>query len=213
MRSVIQQRLPVLFYLLFFAGGSLLFRMKQVPVSVPAGISLLTLCVSLLAVIGGSCAAAWLLRRVRYRAVISLILIPAAVALYMFGTVFEAGLYTSRYIDSFDYIMQGEDYDPEGTYIYDPDKNAVIHDGQEYPPQQVPNPDYSTGISRIAGAVFEVLDPYAGCGLELIRPELGKDVPVWILLLYVCKSIAICAAGALWNNKKINQEEGYASDL
>ena len=144
--------------------------------------------VSLLSVIGGHCAFGLLLRKIPFKNVVSVFAIPVIIALFLLGTVLSGQLYTDPEIESFDYVAE-QTGDAYGNAYYDDDKNVIIVDGREYKPELVENPDHLKGIARIAAFVFEVLNPYSGNSLEMIRQIIEKTPALWAVLFYSVKAL------------------------
>ena len=177
-----------------YLGMILLFhKLNGVPFYFQKGRDLFVLLFTgILSVAGGLCAAALLIRNVPFRKTVSLILIPVAFALFLFGAPLQNGLYTEKTVKSFAYVG---DIDPriyeEGfnDYVYDPEKDVIILDGVEYPPEEVPNPDYLTGLSRAGAILYEIADPFAGNSLPFINEVLEKPLPAVALFGHVLKGI------------------------
>ena len=88
------------------------------------------------------------------------------------------------------------------SFPYDEEKNAVVGNGQEYPPEIVPNPEHTVGAKRAAGLGFTVINPYSGNSLELLRQELYVRIPLWAVLLHLVKSVFWIGLAALVPGKK-----------
>ena len=135
-------------------------------------------------------------------------MIPVILLLYLFSAQFEARLLMDPNADSFDYLYETlrESDEP----VYDPERNVMVVNGKEYPPESVPNPEYLTGASRIGAVAFEVIDPWSGSPLELAREiaesesaSPGRDLlPAWFLALYAVKALLWIAASALPGAKR-----------
>ncbi len=177
-------------------GGYLCFcAVLGIPVRLPSVQSLILLCVSLLSAVGGSCIAGLLLTRFRFRKIAAILLIPLVFALFLFGSLAEAGLMLPKEVESFSYVAE---FDPEGVGYYDPEKNAVIVEDKEYPPQISPNPDRLTGAGAVLATAFEAVNPYSGNSIELVRQMTEEPVPVLLQLFYALKAlgwILLSAAG------------------
>ncbi len=179
-------------YVLYIGGLFLFHKLNSVPFCFPKGKDLMVTMTGILSVAGGLCAAGFLIRKVPYRKTVSLILIPVVFALYLFGTPLQNGLYTEKTVKSFAYVG---DIDPriyeEGfnDYVYDPEKDVVILDGKEYPPEELPNPDYLTGLSRAGAILYEIADPFAGNSLPFVNEILETPLPMVVLIGHILKGI------------------------
>ena len=103
----------------------------------------------------------------------------------------EGRLFSVPEVDSFDGVYASVTEEELNRMYYDEEKNVMVLDGKEYPPERMPNPDRAAGIGRAALIVFEALDPYSGTGLDMIRQIDGTDVPGAAVLPYLLKA-------ALW---------------
>ena len=152
----------------------------------------LSLAASILSVIAGSCALGILFRFFRFRKILSLITIPLVLASFLFGFVFEHGLYCEPYQESFSYLADidprvlDEDFD---GLTYDEEKNVMILEGAEYPPRQVEDPDYLKGLSRAGAYLYETLNPYAGNALFFLEAAEEKTLPAFVSVAYLVKAI------------------------
>ena len=157
---------------------------------------------SLLSVTGGSCALGLMLRRIKYKKIAAVLAIPLVFVLFLVGTGIEAGLYSPKTVSSFSYVTELVGEENLGDYRYDDEKDAVVGNGQEFPPEIVPNPEHSVGAERAAGLAFTVINPYAGNGLELLRQALYAEIPLWAVLLPIVKSVFWIGLAALAPGKK-----------
>ncbi len=164
------------------------------------------LAVSLLAVLGGSCFLGWILSLVPFKRIVYMAAVPVVLLLFMQGTVFEAGLYCSPMIPSFDYIAEEieprvYDNDFEGDVYYNGEKDLIVLNGVEYPPRLAPNPGYLRCPERLAGLVFELISPFSGNGLFLVHDIENITFGTAVLSLYAAKA-AILAAFPLFMKKR-----------
>lgn len=199
----------MLIYLLLFGVFALSSLIHEIPVYLPRGEACIGLIVSILSVVGGCCALGLLIRKIRFKKITALLAIPLVIALFIFGTIFEAQLYCPKQIESFDYITSSISEDYEGEYLYDDNRNVIIVDGKEYGPQLVDNPNYLKGAGRIGAFAFELADPYSGNGLELVRQfnledgniASGQGLPYWVYLIYGIKALCWIALSSMIKEK------------
>lgn len=85
------------------------------------------------------------------------------------------------------------------------EKDVIVLNGTEYPPRQVPNPDYLTGTGRLAALIFEFFSPYSGNGLFLIHETENITPGAAALFLYAAKAVILAAFYALFRKKKAVQ--------
>ena len=189
---------PILFAV-FSAAIAVMHAALRVPFCFPAGKDLLLLAVSLPAVAGGSCFLAWLLRTVRRPILVSVAAVPLVFLLFLLGAQAEGRLSCPPTVDSFDYLTEIDphvlDEDYTGEVYYDDEKNAVILNGTEYPPEQAENPDRLKGIGRVGAYAFELLSPYGGNGLFLTHEQYTNEgsaltIQPFLLILYALKALA-----------------------
>ena len=191
-RQVLSAALTVsVLYFVYIAFVVILHGINKVPFHFPIDHAAIII-VGLLSLIGGFSALVLLLRKIRFRKIASLVVIPFLVLLFMSGFLFEAGLFTPAKIDSFDYVA---DIDPrildenfEGEFYYDEERNVIVFDGKEHEPKEVDNPDHFSGLSRVGAFLFEALNPYAGNALPVVQEEFESDIGIPVLLLYALKS-------------------------
>ena len=160
------------------------------------------LVLSLLSVMGGSCALGLMLRKIKYKKTAAVLAIPLVLVLFLVGTGIEAGFYSPKTVSSFSYVVELVGEENMGGYYYDEEKNAVVGNGQEYPPEIVPNPEHTVGAKRAAGLAFTAINPYSWNGLELLRQELYAMIPLWAVLLHIVKSVFWNGLAALVPGKK-----------
>ena len=177
---------PVFFLL---SGSSFIFSsIRDIPFYLSSGNSLLCLMIGMICIIGGHCFLAFLIRKVRFRKIVSLIAIPVIFFVFLFSAAFEGGLLMSPYIDSFDHVYDVIPQEKWDDLYYDEEKNVLILDGNEYEAKQIENPDHLKGLSAIGAIAFELIDPYSGNSIEMIRQIIDSPIPLWILFLYLLKS-------------------------
>lgn len=174
----------------------------KVPFYLPKVKALLMIAVSLLSVMAGNCAVSLLFGLVSKKGLAAVILIPVVFALFMISTSLEGKLYSPEYIDSFSYLVDIVPENSEEQPYYDETRNVVIYQGKEYPPEQLPNSDRLSGISRIGAFAFEIADPYSGNSLEMVRSIIDQDVPSLAVGMYTLKAGAWIYLAAELGKKK-----------
>ena len=182
---------PAGIYAVYLACAALALTASGARFSAPQAGALPTLAAGLLSVCGGGCALGWLLRRERLRILFAILAVPAGAVLLVTGMLAEGRLFSVPEVDSFDGVYASVTEEELNRMYYDEEKNVMVLDGKEYPPERMPNPDRAAGIGRAALIVFEALDPYSGTGLDMIRQIDGTDVPGAAVLPYLLKA-------ALW---------------
>ena len=154
--------------------------------------SWLKLLVSLLSIIGGNCFLAVLFRLFRFKKILAVLAIPLVFILFIFGFVFEHGIYCSPYIESFEYVAEIDprilDEDFEGPVYYDEEKNVLIVEDKQYEPERLVNDEHLEGPTRIAACAYEALDPYAGNTLYFLEEVDEITIPIKAIPLYVVKA-------------------------
>lgn len=170
------------------------------------GRSLFTLTVSLLSIIGGSCALALLYRFFRFKKIMAVAAIPLVLVLFLFGFAFEHGLYCEPIVESFDYVAELDprilEKDFAGPVYYDEEKNVMVVEGKEYEAQQLANEERYTGLARIGAYAYELLDPYAGNSLYFWEDAEGSKAPLAACFLYLLKSLGWIFAALLLKKVK-----------
>ena len=196
-------------YLIYIAFIAFLHAVYHVPFYLPSGSTLFTLAVSLLSVIGGNYAAGILLRKVRFKKLTAIILLPAVFVLSLFSTAFEYGLSEPAQLESFDYIADldarylDEEYD--GPVYYDDEKNVMVLDDKEYPPKMMDNPDSLRGIERAGALLYEIVFPYSGSSLSLVQQDFEEKLPFLSCIIYIIKS-AFWTLAPILIKKKNNEQ-------
>ena len=188
---------PLLVFLLFLAAVYGAAGFRHIPFPALSREAVVTLAVSVVCVTGGMCALGVLLRRIRYKTAAAVAAVPLVFALFMAGTILEGQLFAAPYVDSFDYVTETADEAALEAAYYDDEKNVLVMDGREYPPEQQPNPDRLTGVKQAGAVVFEALDPFSGSSAGLVRQFDERELPAWVLALYALKAVAWLAACAL----------------
>lgn len=151
--------------------------------------------VCLLSIPAGNFVLSAVLSAVRHRKIAAVIALPVVLFLFIVSMNLECNLYTSPTVDSFKYFNETHAYaledDYDGEFYYDKEKNVVILDGEEFPPEAFDNPNYYTGWKRLCASLFELVDAYSGNGLLLTESIVDYPIPVWTIMLYIIKA-------ALW---------------
>ncbi len=192
----------LLIYAAYISAVLYLFRKNDLPIHLGTGISPAPLLASIVAVMGGNAFLGLVLRYVKPKSLTAILAVPLVFFCFLFGFMSEAGLFSSEYVDSFDCVILSEEYEQAQSAYYDEDKDVLVVDGKEYPPEQVPNPDRSVGLSRLGALAFEIIWPYSGNPLGLVSLEPGWTVPHFALLLYIFKGIMWMGLPSLIKDKK-----------
>lgn len=192
-KQVFKTALTTVLTFTFYLGMILISHLIfHVPFCIPEIKELLAIFAGLTSIIAGSCAAGFLIKVVPFKKIVSIILIPVIILLFMLSTAFEARLFMPSRIDSFDYVYEMKeeilDKNYEGEVYYDEDKNVLVVEGEEYPPEQIDNPDSLRGPSRIGAFLFEAADPYSGTGLFLAEKALEIDSSPLLSAGYLLKA-------------------------
>ena len=161
---------------------------QGVPFYFPKGEALFVLLASVMSMIGGNCTLALLLRKIKFKKIAAVAAIPLVYFLFLFSSILEIGLFSPSQVTSFNYVRDVAG-DAFADAYYDDEKNVLVVGEAEYPPELVPNSEHLTGIAYIGAAAYEVLVPYAGTGLSLIKQESDATIPSWVLLLYAVKAV------------------------
>lgn len=174
-------------------------RVFGIPYIFPNGHEWLFIIVGLLSVIAGNCALSAILSVVRHKKLAAVLAVPVVLCLFIVSMNLETHIYMSPTVESFDYLYEThadaleEDYD--GEAYYDEEKNVLVLDGEEYPPETIDNPEYYTGWKRTGTFLFELADAYSGNGLllteaiiESLTPNDGFTMPFWVAMAYILKA-------------------------
>lgn len=177
------------------------------PFIFPEGREWFLIIAGLLSSAAGSCVLGAVLSVLRRRKTAAVLSVPVVLFLFIAGMNLECRLYTSPTVDSFEYFNETHAYaladDYEGECYYDAEKNAVILDGAEYPPQTVDNPLYFTGWKRICAFLFELADAYSGNGLPLTDAVIeDTDIPLWVPAAYAVKAVMWIALSFLFLKRR-----------
>ena len=107
--------------------------------------------------------------------------------------VSEYGLIAPAEVPAFDYVYEQHseilDEDYSGNAYYDEQKNVLIIDGEEYPPEMADNPDRLSGLKRALALVFELLFPWSGTGLYMVSQAAEIQIPVLMIAAYILKAM------------------------
>lgn len=180
-------------YALYIGSVGIMFTSFGLQFSFPDVYGLLTAAAGLLSVAGGGCAAGMLLRKIRFKKIAAVLLIPAAFILLLYNMVSEYGLIAPAEVPAFDYVYEQHseilDEDYSGNAYYDEQKNVLIIDGEEYPPEMADNPDRLSGLKRALALVFELLFPWSGTGLYMVSQAAEIQIPVLMIAAYILKAM------------------------
>lgn len=203
--------LSVITIYLLLCGMNVLFsQINGIPFSFPTLNVFIGIAVSLFSVIAGTSILLWILEKIRFRKTAALLAIPLVYVLFLTSLLFEVKLYAPKYVESFDYLSEKIQND-ENAY-YDEEKNEIIVEGIAYPPQKDVNPVYLSGALRIPVYGLEVLDPYAGNSLEMLRQVLEEEsLPPLLYVLYALKACGYVVLAKYLNSKKEKDEYGTVS--
>ena len=176
----------LLAFVLFVAAAVAACKAFDVPFYLPRGIEILAIAAGALGVVVGSMVMGLIVDKIRFKAVVAIIAIPVAIALFLAGIVTEIFAFSEPYINSFEYVAQIDsrilDENFDGAY-YDSEKNVLVVDGTEYAPEQLPNPDHATGGALAGCIAFELLSPYSGCAHGFARDSISHSRLITIAYL------------------------------
>ena len=181
-------------YVLYGLAVTAMQFLLKIPLKLPSFNHLVLLAVSLVCVITGVLALSLVLRFIPFRKTAALVAIPLAFLLFLFGFNNENGLYTSKTINSFDYVYEKEPQVLQEGYTgayYDEKRNVMIVEGKEYQPQQVENPEYATGFGRVMSIGFEAINPYSGMSLAMLQETLDNQIPLKATALYGIRTVIL----------------------
>lgn len=200
-------------YLLYLGFVLLFHAIGKTPFYFPQGKDLVILLIGLLSIMAGESALLLLLEKIPYKKITAIIIVPVVFLLFLFGLLFEHGLYCLPYEESFAYLADINprilDENFEDEFYYDETRNVVILEGKEYPPESLENEEYYRGFHRIGAYLFELVNPYSGNGLSMI---LEADVftgmeansfSLWHGIFYVLKDICWLVFGLPKKKKTI----------
>lgn len=196
----------ILVYLVFLAAVFWATLSNKLPLYLPDGKTVLLIILGLLAVLAGNAAFGLWMRHAKWKLPVAAPAVILVGVTYLFGSLFESGLYSPQTVDSFDYLETIEpaifDEDYAGDAYFDETQNAVIVIGTAYPPKESPNPDHFTGLKRTGAILFEALDPYSPFALPLIAHAAELNIPPLSELLYFAKSLLWILLPALIGKKR-----------
>lgn len=195
---------PYLLLRLAFAVSRMIFRL---PFRMPSAAHAAASAAGLLCGIGGFCLLSLLLSRSKRKGILAAAAVPAVFLLFLLSASFEGRFLEPPYTDSFDYLYEIAGEERLDEIRYDEEKNVMVFDGKEYPPETVANPDHLGGAAGIAAGVFEVLDPWSGCGLGLVQETTETPVPAWIYVVYTLKAVCTAAVSFFIPGKREKDEE------
>ena len=115
-------------------------------------------------------------------------IIPVVFVLFILGMYLEHGMYSSKTIESFDYVYSMDIRILEEGY-YDSEKNVIVFEDKEYPPEQAENPERYTGIKYLGASLFEILYPYSGNGLYMAEQAMEHEISFFVYVLYAVKGM------------------------
>ena len=160
-------------YAFFIGMINVLCALFHLPFYFPGFKDLFSIFTGLVCIVAGCCAFGILLKIFRFKKILAIVMFPVVLLLFLFSTSFEGQLYSPDKIDSFDYVYEIDsrilDENFEGECYYDSDKNVMVVEGKEYPPEQIDNPEHLRGLSRIGAFLFEAADPYSGSTLYMAQ--------------------------------------------
>ena len=65
----------------------------------------------------------------------------------------------------------------------------IVFEDREFEAEYIENPEHFKGISRIGAFLFEMLDPYSGNSLEMVRQIVEVSIGKWAILFYFLKPV------------------------
>ncbi|MBQ7223507.1 MAG: hypothetical protein IJS38_02945 [Erysipelotrichaceae bacterium] len=192
-------------YVGYIGFAVVMHLVNGLPISFFGG-SLLLLAVSLFSLVAGSCALITMIRVVRHKKAVALAAIAVVFALFLVSSSLEGRLYSLKKIESFAYIAEIDPRygDPayDGLMYYDETRNVVIIDDKEYPPQEIDNPEYLSGLARVGALLFEGADPYSGSSLYMMAQEVEMAVSPAVIAAYLIKAAAWIFLATLMSEKR-----------
>ncbi len=155
--------------------------------------SVLSALLGVCCIAAGGCTLGFLLAVLPVKVIPAIVAVPLIYALFLFGSLIEAKLYSPEKVDSFEYVYQlhpeilQEGY--SGEAYYDEEKNVMVIDGEEFAPELLENPEHLSGIGRAGGIAYEVINPYSGMSLALMENTAEMFVPSFAKILYLLKAV------------------------
>lgn len=175
-------------YVIYLVFEVLMHAVLSVPFYFPDISGFVKILCGLIAVSGGTCAVSLLIKHARYQKLVSVLIIPVVFILFLIGMYIEFGMYSPKTVDSFDYLYSMDSRILEEGY-YDSEKNVLIFEDKEYPPEQAENPEHYTGIKYLGASLFEILDPYSGSCLTMVEQAMEHEVGLLIYGIYALKGL------------------------
>lgn len=180
--------LSPLIYAVYLVFEILAHAALSVPFYFLNGSGIIKILSGMIAVSAGTCAASLLIRRVRYQKITSILIIPAVFFLFIMGMYLEFGMYNPKTVESFDYVYSADSRIIEEGY-YDSDKNVLIFEDKEYPPEQAENPEHYTGVKYLGASLLETLYPYSGSSLYMVEQAMEHEISLAVYMLYTVKGL------------------------
>lgn len=178
----------LLAYVLFVVVAVVSAIVFDVPLYLPRSVALIALLAGFFGIELGNMVVGLIVGTVRHKGLVTVIAIPVALALVLFGIVTAFFVFSEPYVDSFDYVAEADSQALEEGY-YDSERNVLVVGDTEYAPEQLPNPEHATGAARIGAIAYEVLNPYSGSVIELVREDL--DIDHLIIVAYLVRSFVL----------------------
>ena len=203
--------LPVLVYGVFVIVAAISFRACGMPVYSPGRLPFFALFAGTLALKNAGNLLGFLLYHTRFKGLVTILAVPAVIALFAIGFVCEYGILSEPTVSSFDYVAEIDsrvlDENSDVDAYYDEERNVLVVGDDEYEPEMQPNPDHLTGAGLVGAIAFELLSPTSGIGLELIRQEVGFG---WlVIVLYYFRNVIVVEVLRYWRDRIRDEFEGW----
>ena len=203
--------LPVLVYGVFVIVAAISFRACGMPVYSPERLPFFALFAGTLALKNAGNLLGFLLYHTRFKGLVTILAVPAVIALFAIGFVCEYGILSEPTVSSFDYVAEIDsrvlDENSDVDAYYDEERNVLVVGDDEYEPEVQPNPDHLTGAGLVGAIAFELLSPTSGIGLELIRQEVGFG---WlVIVLYYFRNVIVLEVLQYWRHRIRDEFEGW----
>ena len=185
-------------YLLYTACIMLLYAILKLPLTFTGVKSFVLIGISLLSMLAFLSFTEMLLTVGKKKLIMTVVSLFLLAVFYFCGLMSNFNLLSPKTIPSFDYLYETDERFSDEAYsgkiYYDPEKQVMVVDEEEFAPEIVNNPDHATGIQSVLYYLMEIINPstgvYLGAVVHSIEEDYSTVIPLTVTIPYILQACA-----------------------
>ena len=183
-------------YLLYTACIMLFYAVLKLPLTFTGIKSFVLIGISLLSMLAFLSFTEMLLSVGKKKLIMTVVSLFLLAVFYFCGLMSNFNLLSPKTIPSFDYLYETDERFSDEAYsgkiYYDPEKQVMVVDEEEFAPQIIDNPEHATGIRRILYYLLTVINPSTGVYLGAVIHSIEEEYNILPLTLTIPYALQAC---------------------